>query len=250
MNDRPSLGTSEYQRNLVMLILDRSGSMASSHREDGVTTTRMKALESAVKTFLVDTKTGLRSTKIGPTAEIAIGCFSGSRLEWQPLGPSQGGPFTLLRDINVPPPLPVAPGELTPMALAIKEGVAAMQARIAQIQGSDLLSLQYRPTMFLLTDGKPEPDGQDIGGATSVLHAAAFKESGRPDFFFYAMGINEADDSLMKRIAPNAYYPLRGISLAQIMKIVTITANQTTGYIATQKAVEEYMKGAPRIGEA
>ncbi|HEX8648973.1 MAG TPA: hypothetical protein VF715_18920 [Thermoleophilaceae bacterium] len=239
------------------MLLDRSGSMASMHveRVDGrsVTTTRMNALSSAVREFLLDPQRGLRSTRIGSTAEVAIGCFSGSKLEWLKLGPDQGNHFTLLRDIDDAPTLKVAERELTPIAEAIKSGVKTMLSRIQEIEEAPTLSMQFRPMMFFLTDGIPEPENQDIDGAIKVLHRSAFEDERRPDFFFYGLGINDADDALMRRMAPTkgAYHPLKDVSLTEIMRIVTLTANQMAGYAATQRAVDSHMRsrGARRLGE-
>jgi len=251
---KPVLETSAYNRNLVMLLLDRSGSMASEHVEvvgaTHVNTTRMQALSDAVVHFLMDEKTGLRSTRIGPSAEVAIGGFNGSKLHWVKLGSRQGGPFTLLRHITTKPTIEVAENELTPLAAAIKDGVAAMRARIAQIQAHPTLSLRYRPTIFLLTDGQPEPENQDIAGATALLAQSAFSDKRRPEFYFYAIGINDADDARMRQIFPSAYYPLRGVSLSEIMRIVTLTADDAAGYAATQKAMERRMRGARKVGDA
>jgi uncharacterized protein YegL len=112
------------------------------------------------------------------------------------------------------------------------------------------LSVNYRPVIFLLTDGIPEPPHQDIDGAIAVLQRHAFSDMRRPAFFFYAIGINDADDDLMREIvAPEAYYSLKGISLTTIMEIVTVTANQTAGYVATQLAVDSYLRGARGLGE-
>jgi uncharacterized protein YegL len=234
-----------------MLLLDRSGSMIAPHleaREGGdVTTTRMDALADAVKEFLTHQTNGVRGTKVGPTAEVAVGLFSGSAVEWKHVGPTENRPFTLLSDAE-PVEIEVAEGEYTPLAAAVKAGVEVMNNRIAQIDQDPDLSLRYRPMIYLLTDGKPEPDGQDLVGAANMLKKYAFDNMRRPHFFFYALGIGDADDSIMRQLAPDAYFPLRGHSMQKIMRVVTATLGGD-GYIAAQKLFERNMGNGRRVDD-
>ena len=51
----------------------------------------------------------------------------------------------------------------------------------------------------------------------------------------------------MRRIAPNAYFPLRNVSLSEIMKVVTITIGDAAGYTATQETFRNRFEGAQRL---
>ncbi|MDQ2846817.1 MAG: hypothetical protein M3Y77_10810 [Actinomycetota bacterium] len=165
--------------------------------------------------------------------EIAVGCFSGSTgrptLRWADFDSTRlvngkaDRPFKLLTDVKYAPELR-ATGE-TPIAAAINWAVEALDKRVAA-RVEERWSREFLPTIVLITDGEPTK-GQDLDGVGRMLAARAF--GANADFLFYALGVEQANDQIMERLAPGAYFPLRGMTMERLLKFVAASLGIVTG---------------------
>jgi uncharacterized protein YegL len=209
-----------------MLLLDTSGSMSTRDHEDR---RRIDALSDAVRAFVF--KELPHVPAISGRGELAIGTFGSTPMRWHDLGRERNSrlgvdeqPFTLFSEIKTLPTFTA--GGLTPLADAVEHGVVAMRRRVDQLRQLEV-SLQYMPMIFLITDGRPS-HGQDMDRAIRLLRDSAFRRP-KPEFLFVSLGVHGADDDLMNRLAPRAYYPLRGVALQDLMKFITASIFTVTG---------------------
>lgn len=217
------------QRNLVGFVLDTSGSMNEStgteSRLEGATAMLVRALKEELP-------------RIGPIfarGEIAVGSFHGSTsgpvLQWADLGsdcslkPNLPNPFTLLSQSKSN--LSFTASGTTPLADAIVWAGESVIARIEALR-SEKRSLQYKPTIFLLSDGLPSP-GQDMGRAAAFLQKYAFGADYK--FLFLFLATHGADSTIAAQLGlpEGSFVPLEGASMGEILEFVTATLTVVTG---------------------
>ena len=153
----------------VILLLDTSTSMAGQPIQE---------LNRGVGVFKADIQ---RDTKAGLSVEVAIVGF---------------GPVRLIQDFTTmaefTPPRLEADG-YTPLGEAIDYAIDLLETRKAVYKENGIQ--YYRPWIFVITDGAPTDDWQN---------AAQRVRLGERDrkFCFFAVGVEGADMSTLKQIAP------------------------------------------------
>jgi uncharacterized protein YegL len=239
-----------FERNLLLILLDGSGSMAdvapdaSGSTEHGVT--KMDSLREGVVAFLNEDLPAIPA--IRQRGEIAIGIFWGSGLEWVTPGRGSSTPFVVYTPAMRAPELATRARSYTPMATAIDLGLDAIAGRKQQLDDEDL-TIEFKPMMFLITDGVPEPQAEldAIEGTIGRLSTQAFPPQ-RSDrkLLFFAFGVTGADEALMTRLAPPSYFSLDDTPLRHAMQFVSKAVGRITqahgvgrdDYVAAREEVE------------
>ncbi len=153
----------------VVLLLDTSTSMAG---------TPIQELNRGVGVFKEDLQ---RDIKAGLSVEVAIVGF---------------GPVRLIQDFTTmaefTPPRLEADG-FTPLGQAIEYAIDLLETRKAVYKENGIQ--YYRPWIFVITDGAPTDDWQNA--AQRVRLGEADRK-----FCFFAVGVEGADMTTLKQIAP------------------------------------------------
>jgi len=112
-------------------------------------------------------------------------------------------PFTTISGFE--PPELVA-GGYTPMGEAILEAVRLVEERKNEYRtiGTDY----YRPWIFLITDGQPTDMRRGDSRWQEVIDAVHTGEKERK-FLFWALGVDQANMTLLKEISPPGRTPLK-----------------------------------------
>ena len=198
-------------RNLVVLLLDNSGSMT----EAGFSPTRTKLAElnDALGSFLSSSMHQVPQLEMN--GEIAIGTFAYNRLDWVALGEgsvSPSSPFHYARYVRDFPEILPTQGT-TPMDVAVLEGLSAIEARKRSLAAAGFVH-ESRPVMFLLTDGE---SSNDMTAAIARLREAEAAKK----VLFFALGVGEVDDQAMRAVAPTSYYSLKDQPLEACLRFVS-----------------------------
>jgi uncharacterized protein YegL len=229
-----------FQRNLVTLIIDASASMGWSNVNadpkkpsilDAQGRTPIQALEAALHDFLG--KDLQEIAVLRARGEIAIGLFYGTpelMLQWLDLATG-----TLKKDLDNPY-FPVAqlvgakvPSLLaeggTPLIDAVYAGFEASNRRRAYLRAKERVTMQYAPNIILITDGQPTTRRADAPALGA--HIKSEFDSKRLRSLFVALGVQGADETVLKQIAPDSTFMLGNIPIATVLKFVTATLNTT-----------------------
>jgi uncharacterized protein YegL len=155
----------------VVLLLDTSGSM------QGEPIAQLNAGLQQFRQALTDDDLAARR------CEVAVVTF--------------GGGVTVIQDFAVASALPAlaplqASGE-TPMGAAINRAIDMIASKKQQYRSEG--RAQYRPWVFMVTDGQPT---DDYSGALARVHQGEHSKS----FMFFAVGCFNADMSTLRAIAP------------------------------------------------
>jgi uncharacterized protein YegL len=173
----PEFAENPEPRCPVVLLLDTSGSMAGAP---------IQSLNEGLQTFRQDV---LRNEIAALRVEVAIVSF---------------GPVQLVQDFitfdNFNPPNLEAEG-LTPMGEAINYAVDLLESR-KQIYRDNGVQY-YRPWVFLITDGEPDPNSPWQTAATRARQAEADHK-----LLFFAVAVGDANTDILRQIAPPERPPL------------------------------------------
>lgn len=161
----------------VILLVDTSGSMAGGPIE---------ALNEGLRTFK---ETVLEDEQASLRVDVAIVGF---------------GPVELVQDFvtidQLNPPHLVAKG-LTPMGEAISFALDLLESRKVTYRANGIQ--YYRPWVFLITDGAPNPDSPWQQAAQRVKLAEQQRK-----LSFFAVGVQGADMNTLSEVAPPIRPPL------------------------------------------
>jgi uncharacterized protein YegL len=161
----------------VILLVDTSGSMAGGPIE---------ALNEGLRTFR---ETVLQDEQASLRVDVAIVGF---------------GPVELVQDFvtidQLNPPQLVAKG-LTPMGEAISFALDLLESRKVTYRTNGIQ--YYRPWVFLITDGAPNPDSPWQQAAQRVKLAEQQRK-----LSFFAVGVQGADMNTLSEVAPPMRPPL------------------------------------------
>lgn len=226
----------ESERELLVLLLDASGSMGEV-AEGGQT--RIDQLNQAMQQFLA--KDIHKLVDLENRGEIAIGVFNQDEVSWQELGTASEHPFYFVNSVTSFNPIS-ATGN-TPLAKAVGEAISCLATRKDALRKRKII-YNHRPNVFLITDGRPSDNWQDL---PRVLRA---QEEARK-LLFWALGTHDAHDGVLTQIAGrNAYYALRGVSMANVISFVSSSIGQVSSMDADRPAQEYYdmvMETAERV---
>ena len=173
----------------VVVLLDNSGSM------DGEPIAQLNAGLTTFWQALQDDPLAARR------CEVAIITFGGSVRVTQ----------DFVSASNVPQLAALAASGQTPMGAAIVRAVEMVSQRKEQYRASGVA--QYRPWIFMLTDGQPT---DDVSAVIPRVHQGDAAKS----FLFFAVGCYGADMQMLKAIAPPSTPPayLQGADFQAMFK--------------------------------
>jgi uncharacterized protein YegL len=213
-------------RNLVVLLLDASASMreVDADSSDGSRgTTKMTALRSALDVFLAADVHN--EAKLEANGELAILSFGNGAVTSLDLGTpvAPGSPFHFIRYVRSAPVFSFDGN--TPMGAAIARALQIIDARKDSLADSGITH-EFRPNIFLLTDGKPNDAPGVLERAVEQLHA----EEANNGVLLWVLGTCDASRPVLTRIANKGnYLDLPGNSLAQFLKFVSKSMRRQAG---------------------
>ena len=171
-----------------VLLLDTSGSMNGAP---------LQALNEGLQSFKTEiVKDGLASRRV----EIAVVTFNNEIAVEQDF---------VTADQFAPPTL-TARG-MTHMGAAINKALDMVQARKAQYRANGVA--YYRPWVFLITDGAPQGEPEDL--VTQAAQRIRADESAKRVAFF-AVGVENADMDRLAQLAVRAPVKLKGLNFVEM----------------------------------
>ncbi len=220
-------------RNLVVILIDNSGSMTEAGSSPN--RTRLAELNDALRSFLTGTMHDVPQLEMN--GEIAIAAFAYRRVDWLALDGKQapGSPFYYARYIRSFTPLESTNGK-TPMDLAIDAGLQAIENRKRSLAATGYVH-ESRPVMFLLTDGE---SSADVSNALVKLRAAEEAKK----VLFFALGVGNANDGEMQKIAPDSYYSLKDQPIENCLRFVSGSIGVLSGLDDTPTAMYAAVRSA------
>jgi uncharacterized protein YegL len=220
-------------RNLVVILIDNSGSMAEAGFSP--TRTRLAELNDALRGFLTHSMHEVPQLEMN--GEIAIAVFAFRRVDWLALDGKQapGSPFHYARYIKSFTSIEPTNGT-TPMNLAVQAGLQAIEQRKHSLAATGYVH-ESRPVMFLLTDGE---SSNDMTEALGLLRKAEEAKK----VLFFALGVGNANDEEMRKIAPESYYSLKDQPIENCLRFVSGSLGVLSGLDDTPKAMYEAVRTA------
>ena len=224
-------------RNLVVLLLDASGSM---HNEDqrpdgsGLGISKIETLRAALEKFLrVEMH---QESKLQANGELAIITFSGFGVRALDLGTPvlPDSPFHFIRYVETAPSFEVGGG--TPIAAGILLALRVIKQRKRSLAEFGITH-EFRPNIFLLTDGKATDSQPTMDDAITRLH----NEEAAKGVLLWALGTGDADQQQMHAIADKEnYLSLPGNSLGRFLKFVSTSMRHQGGRRGDETARQIY----------
>jgi uncharacterized protein YegL len=220
-------------RNLVVILIDNSGSMTESGFSP--TRTRLAELNDALRSFL--TVSMHEVPQLEMNGEIAIAVFAYRQVDWMALDGKNalGSPFHYARYIRSYTAIEPTNGT-TPMNLAVQAGLQAIEERKRSLASTGFVH-ESRPVMFLLTDGE---SSNDMSEALQLLRQAEDAKK----VLFFALGVGQANDDEMRKIAPNSYYSLKDQPIENCLRFVSGSLGVLSGLDDTPKAMYDAVRSA------
>jgi len=202
------------QRCACLLILDNSGSMSG---------TKINELNAGLRLFQNELNSDSLASK---RVEIGIISF---------------GPVKVVQDFtsiyNMSEVNLQAEGG-TPMGEAIKEGIKLLERRKMVYKENGVP--YYRPWIFLITDGEP---------TDSINEASQLVKEGEElkKFSFFAVGVDDANMSILRKISVREPLKLRGMSFRELFVWLTSSMKNVSHSMPNEKLMLQSPKGWAEI---
>ncbi len=203
------LARSSEPRCACMLLLDVSGSMAGQ---------AMVQLNAGLETYHSEL---LGDRLASQRVEVSIITFGGTV--------QTVVPFVRADHFMIPPI--AAEGE-TPMGQAILQGIESVAERKRQYRKFGLPI--FRPWIILITDGAPTDDWK-------VAAAKVYEGEAAKSFAFFAIGVDDADFSILKQISKREPLRLKGHSFREFFLWLSESQKQ----VSRSKPGQEDQVGLP-----
>jgi uncharacterized protein YegL len=240
---QPGIAAGPLQPLPLLLLLDVSSSMKGAPIDE---------LNRALVGWERDLKGDEQLQRHG---EIAIITFGGRQAKViSGSSPDADGAFEPVATWRAPK---LAAGGVTPMVEAISLAITLAVERRASLSKRGILS--YRPNVFLITDGQPTDaqgnPSEDWRRLVPELRAA--EERNR--LLFFALGVTAADETVLRGLAPDAYYKTKDIQFRQLLRLVSTSSGSTLrgddARMTFQRVRKMFLQGAqwagqPEVGEA
>ena len=180
-----------------VLLLDKSLSMSDNGAID--------ALNDGIRTFKTELE---KDTLASLRVEVAIVTF--------------GGGVELVQDFvtvdGFDPPALKADGGATQMAGGIQMALDIVEGRKQQYKKTGIG--YYRPWIFMITDGEPTGETEEM--VRDASERLAKEEKGRAVVFF-AVGVEGANMELLRQMIPRQPLPLKGLAFRELFKWVSVS---------------------------
>lgn len=212
----PRLVENPESRCPVVLLLDNSGSM------QGAPLAELNAGLVALKDSLASDQLAMKRV------ELAIVSF----------GPVKTVQEFISPDVWTPPTL-VAEGD-TPIGEAINRGLDLLEARKAELRAAG--NNPYRPWVFLITDGGPNPSDPWQAAATRVHEGEVGKK-----FMFFGVGVQGANMDILGKICPPTRAPMQLKGLA--FKSLFLWLSSSLRSVSASKNTDKVTLVDPRKGD-
>jgi uncharacterized protein YegL len=171
-----------------VLLLDTSGSMKGE---------RIDALNAGLQTFREEL---LKDPLARRRVEVAVITFGGAVRVVQD--------FVTVEDFR-PPPLQAA--GLTPMGTAIQQAIDLLDVRKGQYKTNGVA--YYRPWIFLITDGAPEGEADEV---IAQMARRIREEEAARRLAFFAVAVEGADIGQLTALSPRHPVKLRGLCFVEL----------------------------------
>lgn len=207
------------QKCLCVLVLDTSGSMAGNP---------INELNAGLKEFYEDVK---KDKTTADRLEFAIVTFNSTVTT--ELDPSLVENFTM--------PILRTSGS-TKLVDGVREAIQTAEARKAWYKQTG--QPYYRPWIILISDGAPDRD-QDVPGLASEVHQGTDSKK----YFFFAVGVQGADMSMLAKISSPQMQPalLQGLKFTEFFKwlsaSMSIVTSSQDGDKPDLPSAADWMKG-------
>ena len=121
------------------------------------------------------------------------------------------------------PPALSADGGSTPMAQGIQAALDHVESRKQRYRESGVG--YYRPWVFMITDGEPTGETQDMVDAASERLAGEERDK---RVAFFAAGVEGANMGLLSQIVPRTPLPLKGLAFNELFVWLSASMSQVS----------------------
>lgn len=240
--DDIGLNEGTYQRRVVVIVIDVSGSMG--YAENGKRP--IDDLNSSIESWLPE----VRSQGKGPLrgVEFAVVTFGGDgvrtvtgdlrcppdRLH------ADGGAFVPAGELEI---APLTATGTTPMVAALEFALNLGDQRVQYLAGQGLQTGQVR--MILFSDGGPNDDNLPAGAWRSTADLIRTRRKQRR-LLFLAFGAPGADEHVLRELAPEkGYFPLSALDFNELLNLVLVATSADDPYAAVWEQARWGTDGQP-----
>ncbi|MGR6919085.1 vWA domain-containing protein [[Actinomadura] parvosata] len=215
-------------RILITLVVDTSSSMSHLGRID--------ELNAALHGWRRQISAYAHVMRMGEIALVTFG--NGHVRVIDPRGKESGAvgqPFVPMTDFD-PPRLEA--GGVTPMVEGIQQALDILGTRKQQLRSSGI-PLANRPLMYLITDGAPTDDQGRLTDRWRDLAPVLRKQEEGRHLLFFALGVREADQEVLRGLAPESAYNLGEMEFSKVLQLVSASTEKVAAGTARNQGASE-----------